>query len=76
MCLPEETIQNPRQQQLSDQQKDKQVFVDYSGTPQRELYSYFCLSSTNVTVAKGFNKQGGKGKLSLGCGAYSMVNAL
>lgn len=76
MCLPEEMIQNPRQQQLSDQQKDKQVSVDHSGTPRRELYSYFCLSPMNVTLAKGFKKQGGKGKLSLGCGAHSTVNAL
>lgn len=54
MCLPEEMTQNPRQQQLSDHQKDKWVLVDHSGTPWRDLYSYFSLSPTNFTPAKGF----------------------
>lgn len=76
MCLPEEMIQNPGQQHLSDHWKDKWVLADRSGTPWRELYPYFCLSPINVTPAKGFKKQGGKGKLSRGCGVCSMLNGL
>lgn len=48
-----------------------QSIVVLHGVPR---YSSSCLSPTNVTLAKEFKKQEGKGKLSSDCGVYSTLN--